>query len=250
MEITIGMAVIAGLVLFITVYMLGRVPLQRLQNHLRIIRLASGVFLVAIGVLVATGKLQTLNERDSGQFDELPIGTDEQASNRAGREDISGTKGKPDNNNLQQDTMPEVGLNVGQVAPDFQTLTDQGEPVSLSGLSGNVILLNFWATWCGPCRIEMPEFQRQFEQYSEQGFVVLAINNGESLEDVIGFREKFSLTFLLAMDEQSAIQRQYGIMSYPSTLLIDRDGRIAARYFGPITAQQIDQLLADMGFPS
>jgi peroxiredoxin len=147
-------------------------------------------------------------------------------------------------------TAENVGLDNGQFAPDFQTVTADGQPVTLSALRGEFVLLNFWATWCGPCRVEMPEFQRQYERYADRGFTILAVNHSETNEDVSDFREAFALTFPLAMDERGQIQRQYGIFSYPSTFLIDPDGRIITRHFGPLTVDQIDQLLAEAGFSS
>lgn len=231
-----------------------QVWLRRLQRHMRTIELASGAFLIVIGFTVATGQLQNLSQRFAGQFAEFSINLEEQVIGFVTGEEVSLTAEVPANSPAVSDTSSntniEVGLNIGQRAPDFQTLNDQGEVITLTGLRGNVILLNFWATWCGPCRIEMPEFQRQFEQFAEQGFIILAVNNGESLEDVVGFREELDLTFLMAMDERAAIQRQYGIMSYPSTFLIDRDGRIIARHFGLLTAQQIEQMLENLNFSS
>ncbi|HRL11758.1 MAG TPA: TlpA disulfide reductase family protein [Aggregatilineales bacterium] len=143
-----------------------------------------------------------------------------------------------------------VGLDIGMVAPDFQTVTADGQPVSLSALRGDYVLLNFWATWCGPCRVEMPEFQRQYERYAHRGFTILAVNHSETNAAVRDFQESLALTFPLAMDERGQIQRQYGIFSYPSTFLIDPDGRIITRHFGPLTVDQIDQLLTEAGFSS
>ncbi|MEL7235024.1 MAG: cytochrome c biogenesis protein CcdA, partial [Chloroflexota bacterium] len=73
-----------------------------------------------------------------------------------------------------------VGLNVGELAPNFETFTADGEPIALEDLRGQTVLLNFWATWCGPCRIEMPEFQDAYEANREDGFVILAVNNREN----------------------------------------------------------------------
>jgi peroxiredoxin len=89
----------------------------------------------------------------------------------------------------------------------------------------------------------MPEFQKQFDRYSNDGFTILAVNHSETAEDLAGFREEFGLTFPLAMDEDGTIQNQFSIFSYASTFVIDRKGVILARHFGPLTAQQIEQLL-------
>jgi cytochrome c biogenesis protein CcmG, thiol:disulfide interchange protein DsbE len=110
-------------------------------------------------------------------------------------------------------------------------------------LRGQIVLLNFWATWCGPCRVEMPEFEKAYQQNSDQGFTILAINNQETKEDVAGFRDELGLSFPIVMDETGALQKQYGVFSYPSTYVIDRKGVIIARQFGPLTAKQINELV-------
>jgi thiol-disulfide isomerase/thioredoxin len=115
--------------------------------------------------------------------------------------------------------------------------------VTLLGLRGQVVLLNFWATWCGPCRLEMPEFQKTCEALAGDGFAIVAVNNRETVEDVIGFREEYDLTFPLVMDEQGEIQDRYGVMMYPSTYVISRDGLIVARHFGALTVTQLQELV-------
>jgi peroxiredoxin len=142
----------------------------------------------------------------------------------------------------------EIGLAPGQIAPDFTTITVDGEAVSLADLRGSTVLLNFWATWCGPCRLEMPEFQRAYAQFAPRGFVVLAVNNSETADQITDFRAAFNLDFPLALDQAGEIQRQYAVFSYPSTWLLDPEGRILNRHFGPLTVDQIGDLLAQAGF--
>lgn len=226
--------------------------LRRLQRHMRTIELASGTFLVVIGLMVASGRLQDLSAQFAGDFAEFSIGLEEQVVDLVGG-DTSAFQVTDGIQPLSADAAPElvadelspreVGLEVGNLAPDFQTVTDAGEPVMLSDLRGQVVLLNFWATWCGPCRVEMPEFQQQYEARAADGLTILAVNNAESPEVVRRFREEFGLTFPLALDHSAAIQTQYGIFSYPTTLLLDREGVIVARHFGAITANQLDQML-------
>ncbi len=226
--------------------------LRRLQRHMRAIELASGTFLILIGLMVASGRLQDLSARFAGDFAEFSIGFEEQVVDLVGG-DTSAFQVTDGIQPLSAEAAPElavgepaslkVGLEVGNLAPDFQTVTDEGEPVSLSDLRGQVVLLNFWATWCGPCRVEMPEFQQQYEARAGDGFTILAVNSGESPDTVRRFREELGLTFPLALDESTAIQAQYGLFSYPTTLLLDHEGVIVARHFGPLTTGQIDQML-------
>jgi thiol-disulfide isomerase/thioredoxin len=117
--------------------------------------------------------------------------------------------------------------------------------VRLADLRGQVVLLNFWATWCGPCRIEMPEFEKVYNAHKDDGLTILAVNNAETPAQVQEFRNQLSLTFPLLMDENGSIQNIYGIVSYPSTYVLDGEGAIIARHFGPLTANQIQQLVSD-----
>ncbi|MEL6152356.1 MAG: redoxin domain-containing protein, partial [Chloroflexota bacterium] len=138
-----------------------------------------------------------------------------------------------------------VGLNVGELAPNFETFTADGEPIALEDLRGQTVLLNFWATWCGPCRIEMPEFQDAYEANREDGFVILAVNNRENAEQVQDFAGELGLTFPLAMDLQGDIQDQYAVFNYPSTFLINEDGTIKSKHFGALSVAQIEDLIAE-----
>lgn len=243
--------------------------LRRLQRHLHTIELVSGAFLVLIGVLVASGRLQALSQSFANQFADFSYRLEECAIElnqgeigfgefiscvNAGDEPIeaasdpAGAAGAevPSITGLASEVeVVPVGLEVGQRAPDFASVTPEGDAISLSDLRGRVVLLNFWATWCGPCRIEMPEFQAAYTAHADDGLTILAVNNAEAVEDVLDFRDNYELTFPLVMDENADINAQYGVMAYPSTFLIDRNGVIIARQFGPMTAEQIAQLVDD-----
>ena len=225
--------------------------LRNLQRHMNQIKMASGIFLVVIGIAVASGQLQSLSERFAGEFAEFSVGIEESVLELVTGEETSNVaidtpaeNTTVNNATIDLESVP-IGLEVGNRAPDFITISDTGETVSLSDYHGQVVLLNFWATWCGPCRIEMPEFQAQYEQRADDGFVILAVNNGEMLEDVQGFREEFGLTFPLLMDEEVEINDEYGVFSYPSTFLLDDNGIIISRNFGALTTAQIDDLVVD-----
>ena len=138
---------------------------------------------------------------------------------------------------------PSVGISKGNLAPDFETVSDSGQPIRLSDYRGQVVLLNFWATWCGPCRQEMPEFQAVYDAHKDAGFAVVAVNNAEPAASVQAFRQELGLSFPLVMDNQADIQVRYNIFSYPTTFLLNRDGIIIDRSYGPLTAEQIDDLV-------
>ena len=138
---------------------------------------------------------------------------------------------------------PSVGISKGNIAPDFETVSDTGQPIRLADYRGQVVLLNFWATWCGPCRLEMPEFQAAYDANKDAGFAVVAVNNAEPAASIQAFRQELGLSFPLAMDSQADIQVRYNIFSYPTTYLLNRDGIIIDRSYGPLTAEQIDDIV-------
>jgi peroxiredoxin len=138
---------------------------------------------------------------------------------------------------------PTIGLDVGQLAPGFETVTDSGQPLRLDDLRGQVVLLNFWATWCGPCRVEMPAFESAFQEHGEAGFTIIAVNNAEPPAAVQSFRQELGLSFPLVMDQSGIIQNLYGVRMYPSTFLLDRSGAIVARHFGALTEAQLAEML-------
>ncbi len=136
-----------------------------------------------------------------------------------------------------------VGLEIGNMAPEFVSQTVEGEAVSLAGYRGKVVILNFWATWCGPCRVEMPEFQAAYEQLSEKDFVVVAVNFGETAATIKAFQNELGLTFPLVMDERGDIQEQFGVFSYPTTFVLNPQGIITEKIVGPMTASQVETLV-------
>jgi cytochrome c biogenesis protein CcmG/thiol:disulfide interchange protein DsbE len=120
----------------------------------------------------------------------------------------------------------------GQKAPDFTLSGVDGTQVSLQQYKGKVIFLNFWATWCIPCREEMPALEKLHHTYRAQDLVVLAIDLKESPEQVKAFFEKHALSFPSVIDPNGAVFRAYSVTGMPTTYLIGRDGTILARGIG------------------
>jgi len=140
-------------------------------------------------------------------------------------------------------------LEVGDTAYDF-TLNDvDGRPVSLSDFRGQPTIVNFWATWCAPCRIEMPAFQEAYEQHQEDGLVILALNQGEQAAVARDyFYDEMGLTFTPLLDERSKVAATYGSYSVlPSTFFIDRSGTVVAIHRGPLTQGQLSDYLTAAG---
>lgn len=131
---------------------------------------------------------------------------------------------------------------VGGPAPSLEAETLKGEKVSLSDYRGKVVLLTFWATWCEPCKKEMPEIQAAYEKHKEDGLVVLAVNFGEKLDTASSFAHHGKLTFPILLDRRVNIAERFGVVSLPVTFFIDPEGIIRERVFGgTLTAEGIEQ---------
>lgn len=130
-------------------------------------------------------------------------------------------------------------LKVGNAAPDFTLKTINGEDLSLSSFKGKPIVLNFWATWCEPCKEEMPHFQQAYDRYSKtNGLIVLAVNMNETADKASAFFSEYKLTFpSLIDDNQSVTVGKYGIIGLPTTYFIDSKGVIRYVKIGPLLTE-------------
>ncbi len=135
---------------------------------------------------------------------------------------------------------------IGAPAYDFTLQDLDGNAVTLSNLHGRPIILNFWATWCAPCRIEMPEFQSVYESYPDGEIAIVAVNLDEPVDRVSKFfRGDLGLTFTALLDDGGVIADQYGVFIYPTTYFINADGVVTAVHRGGLTEKYIEDYLAD-----
>jgi len=132
---------------------------------------------------------------------------------------------------------------VGAIAPPFTSFTLSGGPLRLSALRGQPVIINFWATWCGPCRAEMPELQTLYEQYAADGLRVLAVNLGERQDVVSAWVDDFGLTFDIVLDPQRDLEALYRVIGQPATYVIAPDGRISDIFYGATTAATLQSRL-------
>lgn len=138
-----------------------------------------------------------------------------------------------------------AGLAVGDEALPFNLLDLDGNLVKLADYHGRPVIVNFWATWCAPCRLEMPEFQTAYEQYADQELAILALNQDEPADVARAyFYDEMGLNFTPLLDENSATANAYGAFGLPSTYFIGPDGRVTAIHRGPLTMGQIEGYLA------
>jgi peroxiredoxin len=118
-------------------------------------------------------------------------------------------------------------------APDFTLPDVEGRSMRLRELRGKLVFLNFWATWCPPCRLEMPSMERLYQTFKPTEFAMLAVSiDRQGVEAVKPFMEELKLTFPALLDQTSAVARQYGLRGLPSTYLIDQDGRLIGAAVG------------------
>lgn len=132
---------------------------------------------------------------------------------------------------------------VGAQAPDFTLPGLDGEPVRLSELRGQRVLLNFWATWCGPCRQEMPAIQAR---YNHGDFAVLAVDFGETRAQVQGFINEIGVDLPIVLDADGSVQELYRVRGYPTTFFIDAQGVIRFFHIGEMSTEDIDSYLKQM----
>lgn len=137
----------------------------------------------------------------------------------------------------------------GRLAPDFTLATLDGTTMTLSALKGQVTLINIWATWCPPCRAEMPVIQAAYDQYRDQGFTVLAVDLQEDPRTVAAFMQKYGLTFPALLDLDGKVSSAYRSSALPSSFFVDRQGVIRAIYRGPmprsVLTGTVEQLLRE-----
>ena len=114
----------------------------------------------------------------------------------------------------------------GSAAPDFTLKSNSGENLKLSEFRGEVVLINFWASWCGPCRQEMPVLDELHRQYKALGFTVLGVNVEENSSAARKLLKEVQVSFPVLFDNESVVSKQYDVIAMPSTVLVDRDGNM------------------------
>jgi peroxiredoxin len=142
---------------------------------------------------------------------------------------------------------PPVGLDIGNRAPDLALQDLSGETVRLSDYAGQPVMINFWAVWCGFCRVELPEMQSVYESYQDQGFAILAVDVQEEASHVADFAEELGLTFPILLDTQGEGTRSYRIRGLPTSYFVDRNGVIIGKQVGPVDEAWMKRYLAQTG---
>ncbi len=155
---------------------------------------------------------------------------------------------QPVSNPIEVEEPEDIGLEIGQIPPDFELATLTGETVTLSELKGKKVMLNFWASWCGPCKAEMPHMEQYYKKQKESdGVEVIAVNltkaERKGLEAVEQFVEAYGLTFPIPLDEDGKLMQTYEVITIPTTYLIGTDGAVAQMIRGPMDEETMKDLM-------
>jgi peroxiredoxin len=122
------------------------------------------------------------------------------------------------------------------IAPPFEQPTLSGSPVNLLDLRGQTVIINFWATWCAPCKVEMQELQLLYNDYRGQGLRIVAVNLGESTQLINDWVQRQELTFDIVLDEQQRVAALYQLRGTPSTYIVAPSGIISEIHYGPTSS--------------
>jgi peroxiredoxin len=139
-----------------------------------------------------------------------------------------------------------AGLETDVPAPDIELVDLSGNTVRLQDLRGQAVVVNYWATWCGPCVREMPMFQKYQEQYPDT-LVMIGVDQEEPADEVKTFLQDFDLSYMILLDEKAEASKAYQVMVLPTTFFIDQDGILRFRHVGYLEEEQFRAYLGKLG---
>lgn len=134
----------------------------------------------------------------------------------------------------------------GRPAPSFDVATTSGESSSLAKYRGRIVVMNLWASWCPPCRAEMPDLERLSETYAKKNVVVLGVDQGESRERAASFAQSLGIHYPILLDEQQQYGRVYAALGLPTTIVVDPQGIVVRGFDGPLSYQQMADAVAPL----
>lgn len=144
---------------------------------------------------------------------------------------------------LEQDRSA-IPVQVDFPAPALDLINVDGKRVSLSEYKGQVVLINLWATWCPPCKAEMPALQDFYEGYKDQAFTIIGIANGEAADVVAPFVKDYGLTFPIWLDEDFQTERLFGTITLPTSWLVNRNGQVVLMWYGAISERMLEEYIS------
>lgn len=185
-----------------------------------------GLLIVAVLIGVMVIGIVKDNIEDNTEFDDVALGSEV---------DFLATK---------------EGLALGEVAPNFELKTLEGETAKLSDYRGKKVILNFWATWCPPCRAEMPHMQKYYEkQAKEDNVEILAVNLttvDHGMEKITSFVSEYELSFPILLDSGGEMGAVYQAVTIPTSYILDAKGRVQSKFVGPMDQATIEKLIKNI----
>ncbi|MBD8499603.1 TlpA family protein disulfide reductase [Paenibacillus sp. CAU 1523] len=143
----------------------------------------------------------------------------------------------------------EVGINQGNLAPDFELKTLEGESIKLSDYRGKKVILNMWATWCPPCKVEMPDMQKIYEKYKDENVTILAVNmtqTEKNVDSIPTFLDEMGITFPVVLDPKSEIAFIYQSYMLPTSYVIDSNGIVQQKITGPMHYEMMEKMITEI----
>ncbi len=141
---------------------------------------------------------------------------------------------------------PSCRASQGKARLDFKLKDMNGATVNLADYKGKVVLLNFWATWCGPCKLEIPEFVRAYEEHKDHGFVVLGVSIDDTPDQLKEFARQYKITYPMLLNQENVEQAYGPIYGVPVSIFIGRDGLICRKQMGEVKKEMLDRELKSL----
>lgn len=151
--------------------------------------------------------------------------------------------------NKAADEGKKTGVEQGELAPDFTLPSLEGESKKLSDFRGQKVIINFWATWCGPCKAEMPEMQTYYKNHKSQDFTILGVNmtdTEKSKKDIKPFAKQYGVTFPVVLDTKGKVMSTYEVTGFPTSYFIDKQGVIQYKLVGAMNKDMVHKVIGKM----
>lgn len=189
-----------------------------------------GVAALALFICGAYFMYERLADGNGGS--QLVVDTSDQENDTADKE--------TENSEQETEDSSETDTVIDYKAQDFTVIDQNGNNVKLSDMAGKVVVANFWATWCGYCKLEMPDFEEMYKKYGDD-LVFMMINSGDIVEDAKAYVKSQGFTFPVYFDVYNEASIQYSVTSFPTTFFFSKDGAKVARAIGMINSETIEQ---------